>query len=241
MKKLLLGTSVFAGLSLVAAAQAADLPAKAPRAAPPVFYNWSGFYIGGHVGGAWADINWDDVSLTGEPVSHSPSSWIAGGHVGFNYQVGSIVFGVEGTFSGTDLSETVTSAVNPNVTYTSDIDWITTVAGRLGVAWDRALIYAKGGGAWAKVGTSGFNSGIPDAFSISSTRSGWVVGVGLEYLVTPNFIFGVEYNHIDLGSHDRSGTTTIGLPFTITNVDTTIDSVVARLSYKFGGPFGGRY
>jgi len=230
---------MFAGGSAVAA----DLPAKAPyyKAPPAAYYNWSGFYIGVHAGVAWADVDWGNVSLTGEPVRTSDQSWLAGGHVGYNYQIGSIVFGVEGTISGTDLSDTFKSKVNPAVTYTSEIDWIATAAARLGVAWDRSLIYVKGGGAWAHLTTSGLNPPIADAFSLDGTRSGWVVGGGVEFLVTNNFVFGVEYNHIDLGSFDRSGTTKLGLGFTIKDIDTTIDSVVARASWKFGGPLVARY
>jgi outer membrane immunogenic protein len=235
MKALLMSATAVAAL-VAGPAIAADIPLKGPRAAPE-FYSWTGLYIGTHKGIAWADVDWANVTLTGEPVSTSNSSWLAGGQVGFNYQIGSIVFGVEGTIAATDLSGSFRSKVNPVVTYTSEIDRIATATGRLGVAWDRSLIYVKGGGAWANLTTSGRNPGLPDAFSIESTRSGWVVGGGVEFLVTNNFVFGFEYNHIDLGTHNRSGTTTLGIPFTISNIDTTIDTAVMRASWKFGGFF----
>src|SRR5215475_4319677 len=115
MRKLfLLGISAFAAVVLGGAAQAADMPLKAPPPAAPVMYNWTGFYIGAHIGGAWADRNGDDrfdpvhncmsgvwglVCFNDHGNGRNNGNFIGGGQVGFNYQIGQYVWGVEGQIS----------------------------------------------------------------------------------------------------------------------------------------------
>src|SRR5262245_39945916 len=109
MRKLfLLGISAVAAVMLGGAAQAADMPLKAPPPAAPAMYNWTGFYIGAHVGGAWVDRNghdrFDDVCISGVcfedgRFGHNDGRLIAGGQIGLNYQIGQFVWGVEGQIS----------------------------------------------------------------------------------------------------------------------------------------------
>jgi len=204
-----------------------------PRGAYAPFASWTGFYIGGHVGGAWSDVDWANVSLTGEHVTNDASGFIGGGQVGYNRQFGNVVLGVEATLSGTTLSDDFRSVVNPVVTYTTDIHTIATVTGRLGFAADKVLIYAKGGWAGAQVDVSGHNPGLPDAFSNDSWRNGWTLGAGLEYKLSRNISLGAEYSFIDLGSKNYTGTTNLAIPYTITDHDVQIQSVTARLNYQF--------
>jgi outer membrane immunogenic protein len=195
---------------------------------------WSGFYLGAQGGFAWADVDWDNVSLTGEQFSFDPEGFLGGGHGGAQIQFHRLVFGVEGSVSGADLEDTVTSAVNPAVTYTTEIDVLATVAGRIGVAFNSVMPYVKGGYAGGNVRTSGLNAGF-DSFSITDWENGWTAGGGIE-IRRRNFIFGAEYDFVDLGDFDRNGTTDIALfPFTITDIDTGIHSVSGRVSYLFGG------
>jgi len=201
----------------------------------PCCLTWSGFYIGGHLGGAWSDVSWADVTLTGEPVKNDGSGFIGGGQIGYNVQAGNIVFGIEATLSGSNLGDDYRSVVNPVVTYSTDVNWIGTVAGRLGVAHDRFLAYVKAGWATANIEVAGNNPGFPDAFSIDDRRNGWVIGGGLEVMVSRNLSLGIEYNHIDLGSASYVGTTRAGIPFTIRDVDMDVQSVTARVNFKFGG------
>ena len=246
MRKFLLA-GIAAAAILSAPAFAADMPVKAPAyVAPAPLFNWSGFYAGGHLGWAWGDVDWDNVTLTGERVRTSDSAFLGGGQIGYNWQFNpNWVIGTEATLSGTDLKDTVTSVVNPAfVTYTNKLDLVGTVVGRLGYAWDRSLFYVTGGYAYARFRTAGLNTGI-DSFSLRDTESGWTIGGGWEYAWTNNWIFGIDYKHIDLGSSSRSGTTAGGLPFTITGIDPRIDMVTVRLSYKFGdwgkGPVVAKY
>ena len=99
---------------LTASAAHADRYVRGPIYRAPTVFSWTGFYIGGHVGGAWSRIDWSDVSLTGEPVDNDSRGFIGGGQVGFNWQAGNIVVGIEATYSGTNLDGSFTSAVTPS-------------------------------------------------------------------------------------------------------------------------------
>jgi outer membrane immunogenic protein len=189
----------FLKISLVAAAlvappvvaQAADPRPAAYRAAPAVpYYDWSGFYLGAHAGFGSTD---------GE------SGVLGGGQVGFNYQVGQWVLGVEGTFSGTSIGESARIVV-PGVgvaTADANLDWITTVAFRAGWAFDRWLVYGKFGAAWASVSadaTATVIGGPTVSVSVHDTVSGWVFGLGTEYAFLNNWSAKFEYNMLDLSN-----------------------------------------
>ncbi|HJU31069.1 MAG TPA: outer membrane protein [Hyphomicrobiaceae bacterium] len=203
------------------------------RYSAPTLSSWTGFYFGAHAGGVWQTVDWADVSLTGERVNNDSSGFIGGGQIGYNFQTGNVVFGVEASISGTTLDDTHRSTVNPAaVRYSTDIDTIATVTGRLGIVADRALIYVKAGWAGANVGISGTNTALPDSFSIDDWRNGWTVGGGVEMKVTRNVSLGLEYSYIDLGSENYTGVTTAANAFTITDHDTQIHSVTARLNVQ---------
>jgi len=119
------------------------------------------------------------------------------------------------------------------VTYSTDINPVATVTGRLGIAADQWLLYAKAGWAGAQVDASGRNTALPDSFSIDEWRNGWTVGGGLEYRVTRNLSLGVEYSFIDLGSEHLHGRTALATPVNIVDHDVQIQSVTARLNFHF--------
>ena len=153
---------------------------------------------------------------------------IGGGQLGFNWQSGPVVFGVEGTLSGGSIDQTGTVGA---ATLTTDVDWIATVVGRLGYSWDRSLIYVKGGYATANVELRGVNP--VDTFKSSERHNGWTVGAGVEFAVLKNLSLGVEYNYYDFGRETYSITTANGLPLSI-DADAQVHSVLARLNYRFG-------
>lgn len=207
-----------------------------PRAsyAVPAELIWTGFYIGGHIGGTWSDVEWADVTLTGEPVSNDATAFIGGGQIGYNRQFGNVVLGVEASLSGTALRDDARSIISPaTITYSTHINTIATATGRLGVAYDRWLIYAKGGWAGAQVDIAGRDTALPDSFSFDDWRNGWTVGGGFEYKFQADFSLGVEYGFIDLGSETKTGITTLAIPVTVTGHDVQIQSVTARLNYHF--------
>jgi outer membrane immunogenic protein len=286
IRKLLLGGVAASGLLAAALpASAADLavaPAPAPVVVAPVF-TWSGWYIGGNVGGKWGHAHGD---LVAAPVpgfaataggafvpfgldnngffaqdGHN-GTWVGGGQLGFNWQFGNLVFGLEGDGQVTDIKRSfVLGAAPPPAGTFGGIfipgdafrvknDWQASLRARGGVTFGRFLLYATGGVAWAGVQMDAFYSpgfvgavAVPGAaFSESKTLTGGTVGLGGEFAVTNNVSFGVEYRYSSFGRE----TFNLGaIPFpagagstVVSNFDLRTHEVTARLNFKFGSLFG---
>src|SRR5262252_159492 len=186
---------------------AADLPVKA-RPAPPLplpVYNWTGFYIGGNVGGAWDHVDVTD-HFFGVNVSNTRSGFIGGGQIGYNWQFApQWVFGVEWMFDGTDIHSDfgpVTDAAGNTFIAHEKVEWLSTLTARLGYAANNWLFYVKGGGGWVHdtaSATVADAAGAAFSGSLSDSRGGWVVGAGIEYGFTPNWTGKVEWQHLGLG------------------------------------------
>jgi outer membrane immunogenic protein len=238
-----LRTCAVAALLLVApaAAFAADIavlrhspPLYAPAPAPmPYLYNWTGFYIGGNLGGAWGSSTIDDPFL-GVSFSDNRSGFIGGGQVGYNWQLSpQFVFGVEGTFDGTDIrsDETAVSLSNTLVASSAKVDWIATVAARFGLAANNWLFYGKVGGGWVHdtVTLADLTTGL--SLSQSDSKGGWLAGAGIEYGLSPNWTIKIEYDHLELNSVTTPGFTIS--PFDTLNISRHFDIVTVGLNYKF--------
>ena len=197
------------------AALAADLPSRAPPPVylpPPPIFTWTGIYIGGQIGYAWGtgSNNFNGVLPDGTVIATSvggtPNGVIGGANVGFNYQINQWVLGLEGTVDGTSLSNTAVASFpdGSSVSANSTADIQGSIRGRLGVAFDRVLIYATGGVAFGgfntNVALSDPNDGIFVNGSRSNTRVGWTVGGGIQYAVTNNWSVRAEYRYTDFGS-----------------------------------------
>jgi outer membrane immunogenic protein len=251
LRSIALAAIAFVGVSQFALA--ADLrpppPAPPPVYVPPAF-SWTGFYVGGNLGGAWEHGTLTD-SVFGLGFSgNSNGVFIGGGQAGFNYQISNFVFGVEGDFDWASNNNNNNNAVLipgvGTIQATANDRWITTLAGRLGVAWDRVLFYGKGGGAW--VGANSFtvtNVTTGTSFSGgSSSNSGWLAGAGLEWAFANNWTARVEYNYIGLSSKSIT-TPALGLlpADTFTLGSHNIQTVTVGLNYLFnwGGPVVARY
>jgi outer membrane immunogenic protein len=249
----ILAALLLAGASLFTAgpqAQAADLPAKArplPVAAAPV-WSWTGLYIGAHVGGAWGTIESEFSDFPFPIASGAINGFLGGGQIGYNFQSGFVVFGIEADASWSNLKGT-TPCIIGIFSCKREVDFLGTVTGRLGFTADRALIYVKGGGAWAHVEHNASLLGIAIS-SEDKTIWGWTVGAGVEYAITGNWSAKLEYNYMDFGNQ------TLGFalpPVAIpggpvvggtVNVDTTtnIHAVKFGINYRFGGgPVVARY
>lgn len=242
LNHILRSIAVGAGLLLMIAPTTAGGRLDAPPDRP---YVWSGVYGGVHAGYAWTDMDWDlDYPFGAGTFSNSfdNSGAILGGHVGALHQYGHWVVGAEVSLSGGFESETRGGinlfGASTAGTLSTDIDVLLLITGRLGYAWDRSLIYVKGGYAGARIELA-TDDNVPGDF-ISRTRdyyNGWTVGGGYEYMLMPNVILGLEYNYVDL-SGDASATVTnlAGVPVSPTparsDIDLTIHSVMARLSFK---------
>jgi len=105
--------------------------------------SWTGFYIGGHVGGAWSEVDWSNISLTGERFNKTESGFIGGGQIGYNQQFGNVVLGVEATLSGADLSRDFRSILFPTVNFRADLKTIATVTGRFGLTSNSGCCTAR--------------------------------------------------------------------------------------------------
>jgi outer membrane immunogenic protein len=236
--------SVFLIASVAANAADMQVPVKAPPPVMPLPFSWTGFYIGGNLGGAWAHADVTD-SFFGLNFSNGSNNgvFIGGGQVGGNYQFNNFVIGVEGTFDWAANSNNSTTGIAiPNgdiIQVTSNNTWIATVAGRLGVAFDRVLIYAKGGGAW--VGNSSFTvtdvtTGVSITGSNSNNTSGWLVGGGIEWAFANNWTVKAEYDYIGLSG--RTFTVPVVGPFVVGDTFTTgsnnIQMATVGVNFLFG-------
>ena len=228
MKKVLLAGAAVAALTLGALpATAADLSNRPVYKAPvqvPVVYNWTGFYVGVSGGGGWGSSEHTFPGGTHGPFD--TSGGLVGGTVGYNWQAGNLVLGLEGDYSWADIKGTTAGFPTPCIggLCGTDLRSLGTARGRVGYAWDNVLLYGTGGFAWGNVHAfeTGFDAG-------STTATGWTVGGGLEYGFAPNWSAKVEYLHVDLGSDVLYGTG-FGVPHT---VDTSADIVRAGINYRF--------
>jgi outer membrane immunogenic protein len=239
-KSLLLVAASLVALSAAAPAVAADLAARPYTKAPPAMvaaiYDWSGFYIGINGGGGSAHTTWDFVG-TGSEGSHNATGGTVGGQIGYRWQAGQWVFGVEGQGNWADFSGDNVSVLFADRNRTR-IDSFGLITGQVGYAWNNVLAYVKGGAAVVgdKFDVYSTATGALLA-STSQTRWGGTVGAGLEVGFAPNWSVGVEYNHIFLADKDVTFTGLVGMD----RIKQDVDMGLVRLNYKFGGPIIAKY
>jgi len=266
MKSLLLaGTAIVA---FVTAASAADLAArpytKAP-AAPARTHNWTGCYAGGHVGAGWSKPNLTDppgvLSVNGSFDVKGDASVLGGVQLGCDYQFANAwVIGLAGDFSGTSIKGTANDPFfgnkNPGPAQIhTRTDWLASLSGRAGYAWDNVLLYGKGGVGFAhdRYGLSNFTA-TGGGFCQSGgsfiacnpagdfTRVGWVAGAGLEWAFAPNWSALIEYDHYGFSQKTLSLSDPNAVGPTLLNVRQDIDVVKVGVNYHFTiGPIATRY
>jgi len=242
MKKLLLGSVALAALAIGGSANAADLPLKAPPMVAPVVFSWTGFYIGANVGYSWGRADTDFAETTSAtavtqvfrtagpnlistttttlPITAAAASarsdldgWLGGGQIGYNWQSGNFVFGLEADIQGTRQRGDNLICITPAcplggifATSSYKLPWFATVRGRVGIAvaptW---LLYVTGGLAVAEI-EGNFGGGLvggPVAGATgNSTRTGWTVGGGVEAAINNNWSAKVEALYMDYGDFD---------------------------------------
>src|SRR6476619_2319450 len=237
MRTFLLGAAAL--LALAAPAAAADMQprtyTKAPAYTPPqVIYNWTGFYIGGHVGGAFAG----DSSF-----QSSDARFLGGVQGGFDYQFApNWVMGIEAQYSWLGGGNNGGVLFPGGTLVTGNSDQLGSATGRLGYTWGPALLYAKGGYAWRDNPNIGVSvAGAPAAFTTDGThKDGYTVGAGLEYMFAPNWSAKAEYQYYNFGT-----TTFTSGPAPIVGAHFRDDehTVKVGVNYRFGwgGPVGTRY
>jgi outer membrane immunogenic protein len=248
-------------IATTVAGSAADLPMKAaPLLAPTPVWSWTGFYVGAHVGAGWGTTETTLTSVTASPplvlpppvivplnvsfAQNSRSGFLGGGQAGYNWQNGWVVFGVQGDIAGTDIKGTTPCVVVLSCTTKSD--WLATVTGRVGgVIADRGLLYVKGGGAWLNSTSNvnlpmiGLGGGLLNGAQLTSTSrtsSGWLLGMGLEYMFSKNWTGFIEYDYMDFSAKNVTATFAL-IPGLAINADQKDKLSIAKvgLNYKFDG------
>jgi outer membrane immunogenic protein len=219
MKPILSVLAATLALCMPRAAAAADMGLPPPPAAfvSPVFTTWTGFYAGLNAGYAFGTSDWDAPA-----ISADPDGAVVGGTLGYNMQHGSWVFGLEGDFDWADITGSKTCALG---TCETKADWFATARGRVGYAFNNALIYATGGGAFADVKAS--NSVWT---STTKTMTGWTAGAGVEYAFQGNWSAKVEYLYSDLGTFDCGATCANVTPG---DISYTTSTVRGGINYRF--------
>lgn len=199
MHKTLTAAAAVALLGAASAAYAADIYTPGYKdAAPAAYPTWTGYYIGGHVGGVWSTIDFTDVtSVPNMPFNNDTSAFFGGGQAGFNYQLGNLVIGPEVDVGGMGLSHTVTEVNGLGAVGSVSSGFYFDVTGRLGYAWGPALVYIKGGYAYYG-GSLSVNDGVN---SVShGDLSGWTGGGGIEYAVNPAWSLKAEYQFFEFNT-----------------------------------------
>jgi outer membrane immunogenic protein len=244
----------------VAPAVAADLAARPyTKAPPPVvapFYDWSGFYIGLNGGGGWAHncFDIDNFIRVGAVANvregcNNANGAVFGGQIGYRWQATNWVFGVEAQGDWADLNGSNVSAFVNVWNNTSKVDSFGLFTGQVGYAWNSVLWYVKGGAAVTHDKFQGIFIPTGAAFdNASDTRWGGTLGVGLEWGFAPNWSVGFEYDHLFMGNHNLSFTSTgalgfaaAGTQFRVDNIHEDVDIATVRVNYRFGGPVVARY
>jgi outer membrane immunogenic protein len=240
---MLLASASLAVLSL-GAANAADMPVK--YVPPAQAFNWSGFYVGAHVGGTWgtteSEINSINVpglfalaGFTLPVTSQTFNGFIGGGQIGWNWQSGIVVFGVEGELAATNAKGTAPCLVV--LSCKTEQNWMATAAGRLGLADGRSLYYAKGGAAWShNTYSANLNLLVGLNTEVSHNRWGWLIGAGIEHAFAGTGLSAkIEYDYIDYGSRDYTFPLAIGVPIDVGSKIREYQHVVkVGVNYRFG-------
>jgi outer membrane immunogenic protein len=205
-----------------------------------------GFYLGGNLGGAFSNGNFSSNVAGSTVTTTSTTSFLGGGQVGVNYEFGGgVVIGAEAMFDWLPNTKNTITVAGPGggggASATINNRWLTTATGKLGYAWDRVLLYGKGGGAWVGASNSSITpSGGGTAIGLSGPSNifGWTAGVGVEWAFYGNWSARAEYDYIGLNNTTYTIGTTAPPPFngaTVTTNNRNIQLVTAGVNYKFGG------
>lgn len=184
--------ALLGAIAASAPARAADLPSRYARPyapPPPVYspiYNWTGFYLGINGGAGWGGSQWDGVD------KFSVSGGLIGGTLGYNWQFGQLVAGIEGDIDWSGIG----GSTNVNCLFGCETrnHWLATARARVGYAFDRFLPYLTAGLAIGDIAatTPGWPAG-------STTTAGWTIGAGIEFGIVSNVSIKAEYLFVDLG------------------------------------------
>ena len=258
MKRMLFAAALM--LAATGSTLAADLPPSMPPPPPPrapaayvpvvtPAYNWGGIYIGLNGGYGFGSSSWTVPAGATAPGSFDINGPLVGGTLGANFQTGQFVFGIEGDGDWSNITGTIAGASSAaclvatgatGCTYQTSNDWLATLRARAGVAWDRVLIYATGGGAGGDVKANWSVTATPAlaGASSSSTEFGWTAGAGIEFAITDNVTAKIEYLYVDLQNGSFSCTVVACGTAAAVNAPVSFETSLVRagLNLKFN-PF----
>jgi outer membrane immunogenic protein len=243
MKKFLLATVALVAFGATGSTLAADLAARAPYTKAPAYaaplYNWTGFYIGGHIGGVFTDNSNFGGLTTG---NNGNGRFLGGLQGGADYQFApNWVIGAEAEYSW--IAGNNGSIVFPGTqTFTNNQRGLGSVTGRIGYTWGPGLLYVKGGYAFSDNNNSlvGGN-GAPLGFGLSGNASnGYTVGAGLEYMFTQNWSAKLEYQYYNFGNSSFTSPAVL-VPFGSFRTDDHVVKAGVNYRFNWGGPVVARY
>jgi outer membrane immunogenic protein len=214
-------------LALTSQVFAADLPSQksAPYYAEPLGINWTGFYVGGQIGGLWAAGNYT-VPSAALSFGENGSSFFGGVHAGYNYQNAAWVFGLQGEINYLNARGTEFVSIYP---YSVQQNWLGSIDGRVGYAYKNALFYAIGGVAFTDSTDRALALGT--VYSFNGPSVGYDIGGGIEYALNNHWSARVEYRYYDFG---RQNNLAVGLVLPAHSYTLNDNTVRVGLSYRFG-------
>jgi len=213
-------------VTMVGAANAADLPRRhvPPAKAQPAYempYNWTGVYVGINGGAGWGQTSWSNAFGTADGDA---SGGLVGGTLGFNYQMGQVVFGLEGDIDWSDIRGSTSTGICAGGSCETRNSWLSTARGRIGYAFDRVMPYVTGGAAFGDIKATPAGLG-----TTTTTKTGWTVGGGAEFAIAGPWTAKVEYLYVDLGK----GSCDVGVCGIPTDVDFKTHLVRAGINFRF--------
>ena len=242
MKKFLLATVAIAAFGAALPANAADLGYRAPYQKAPVYaaplYNWTGFYVGAHVGGVFSsDNNFNNGLGTG---NNGNGRLLGGFQAGADWQFNpNWVVGVEGQYSW--LSGNIGAVFPGGFAYTNNQRGLGSITGRVGYTWGPGLLYVKGGYAYSDNSESVTLGGVPIPFATSGNHSsGYTIGAGVEYMFAPNWSAKAEYQYYNFGDSNFVAPAAL-VPTGAFTTDDHVFKLGVNYRINWAGPVTARY
>ncbi|RTL48630.1 MAG: porin family protein [Bradyrhizobiaceae bacterium] len=204
-------------------ANAADLPRKAPVAYVDPVYNWTGFYAGGSIGFGTAQNTYEDLddwyNGYGARYTHAKVGAVFGGQLGYNFQSGHWVYGVETDmhYNTAKLTAVVNTCNSECAGVNTNANWMGSVRGRIGWAQDKTLFYVTGGLAYGNPDSKWYENSNPNEFNRTGWRVGYAVGGGVEYALSRQWSLRGEAIYYDLGSQNVTGITETSYNMRVSN------------------------
>ena len=245
MKRFLLSAIGLIGIAAPALAADMGVPYTKTPVMIPAFYDWSGVYLG--LNGGWGTEQrcFDVVTTAGTFVAadgcHTTSGGVAGGQIGFRWQVSSWVFGIESQGDWANLQGSSVSLTAPANTNLSRMDAFGLFTGHVGYAFDTTLLYLKGGAAVISDRNDIATNGIVVATAPGDNRWGGTIGLGAEFSFAPNWSAAVEYDHLFIGNYTTTFNATTGGVFSTDRVGGGSDIFTVRVNHRWGGPVIPKY